>query len=60
MTIKELRNFIYENCYVEIGFTKENNYYIIKPQKLRFIILCNQINKTYSIIVIPKNSINLI
>ena len=32
MTIKELRDFNYENYYKEIGFSKENIYYLIKYQ----------------------------
>ena len=27
MTIKELKDFIFRNCYRQIGFTKENSYY---------------------------------
>ena len=33
MTIKELKNFIYENDYRQIGFTKENSYFSMKSQK---------------------------
>ena len=34
MTIKELRDFIFENYYRRIGFTKENSYYSMKHQKI--------------------------
>ena len=37
ITIKELRGFIYKNCYSQIGFTKENCYYSIKLQKKKKI-----------------------
>ena len=30
MTIKELKYFIFENFYRQIGFTKENSYYSMK------------------------------
>ena len=29
-TIKKIRDFIFENCYKWIGFSKENNYYSAK------------------------------
>ena len=35
MTIIELRDFIFENYYRRIGFTKENSYYSIKHQKIK-------------------------
>ena len=41
MTIKD---FIYENYYSQIGFTKENSYYSIERQKKGLTIICNQIN----------------
>ena len=31
--IKQLRDFIFENYYSQIGFTKENSYYLIKGQE---------------------------
>ena len=33
MTIKELKDLIFESYYRQIGFTKENSYYSIKRQK---------------------------
>ena len=33
MTIKELKDFMYENCYSQIRYTKKNCYYSIKRQK---------------------------
>ena len=45
MTIKEFRDFIYENYHKQTGFTKDNSYYSMKRQKKRFTIICNQINK---------------
>ena len=39
MTIKELKDFISENDYRRIGFTKENSYYLVKHQKEKDLLL---------------------
>ena len=39
-TMKELKYFVFQNYYRQIGFTKENSYYPMKHQKkkdLRFL-----------------------
>ena len=33
MTVNELRDFVFENYYRQIGFSKENSYYLMKHQK---------------------------
>ena len=33
MSINEIRDFIFENCYKQTGFSKENSYYSMKNQK---------------------------
>ena len=33
MTVKELKDFIFENYHQRIGFAKENSYYTMKHQK---------------------------
>ena len=33
MTVNEVRDFIFENYYKRIGFSKENSYYSMKHQK---------------------------
>ena len=33
MTVKQIRDFIFENYYKRIGFSKENAYYSMKHQK---------------------------
>ena len=33
MTVKQIRNCIFENYYKRIGFSKENAYYSMKHQK---------------------------
>ena len=45
MTVNELRDFIFENYYKQIGFVKESSYYSMKRLKKRFAIACNQINR---------------
>ena len=44
MTIKVLKDFIYENYYSQIGLSKQNSYYSTKRQKKRFTTICNPIN----------------
>ena len=39
------RHFTYEKCDKQIEFTKENTYYLLKRQKKRLTIICNQTNK---------------
>ena len=39
--VKDLREFIFENYYKQIGFTKEDSYYLLKKsEKKRFCFLC--------------------
>ena len=38
MTIKELRDFIYENYYSRIRLTKENRYYPIKTSEKKDLL----------------------
>ena len=38
MTIKELRDVIYENYYRQTGFTKENSNYSMKHQKKKDLL----------------------
>ena len=42
MTINELRDFIFENDYKPIRFSKENTYYSLKHEKT--IYNCSQLN----------------
>ena len=39
MSIKGPKDFIFENCYRRIGFTKENIYYSIKHRKKEDLLL---------------------
>ena len=60
MSINEVKNFIFENYYKQIGFSKEISYYLMKRlNKKRFIVVRYQINKEkYLILVMLKNTIN--
>ena len=49
MSDNEIRDFILENYYKRIRFSKENNYYLMKSlKKKRFIVACKQINRKNS------------
>ena len=45
MSVNEIRDFIFENYYNRVGFSKENSYYSIKLLKRNFIVACTQINR---------------
>ena len=46
MSVNEIRDFIFENYYERIGFSKKNSYYSTKRlKKKRFIVACKQINR---------------
>ena len=38
MTVKEVKDFIFENYYRQIGFAKEKSYYSIKRQKKKDLL----------------------
>ena len=44
MSVNEIRDFIFKNYYMKIGFSKENSYYSMKRLKKRFIVACKEIN----------------
>ena len=41
--IKELRDFIYENYYIQIGFTKENSCYSVKYQNKELLLFATKL-----------------
>ena len=46
MTLKELKEFIFENYYRQNGFSKENSYYSMKHQKKKdFPVFTNKLMK---------------
>ena len=50
MTEKELKKFIFENYYRQIGFTKENSCYSTKNQKKKdLILIATKLNKPETI-----------
>ena len=40
MTVKDLREFIFESYYKRIGFSKMDNYYSLKNAEKKFGIVC--------------------
>ena len=60
MTANEIRDFIFENCYKRIGFSKENSFCSMKRlKKKEIIVACKQINrKKYLILAMLNNTIN--
>ena len=63
MTVKELKDFVRENCYKQIEFTKENSYYSMESQKKKKDLLSfttKLTEKKYLILVKLKNTITLI
>ena len=44
MTVNEIRDFIFENYFKGIGFSKENSY-SMKRLEIRFVVACKQITR---------------
>ena len=59
MSINEIRDFIFENYYKRIGFSKENSYYLLNrlKEKIYCCLLTNYCKK-YLIFVMLINTIN--
>ena len=55
MTVKEIRHFLFENYYKQIGFSKENNYCSMKHQKKDLQLLSTKLTEK---ILDPQNAIN--
>ena len=45
MSFNEIRDFVFENYYKRIRFSKESSYYPMKRLKKRFIVAYKQINR---------------
>ena len=45
MSVNKVRDFIFENYYERIGFSKVNSYYSMKQFKIKFIVACKKINR---------------
>ena len=48
MAVNELKDFLYENYYIQMGFARESSYYSIKHQKkkdLQLLVNHNKINR---------------
>ena len=43
LTIKEFKDFLFENFYRQIGFTKENSYSMKHPKKTELVLLATKL-----------------
>ena len=43
MAVKIVREFIFENCYKPIGFTKNDSYYLLKKAKKDLALFTNKL-----------------
>ena len=57
--VQDLREFIFENYYQQIGFTKEDSYHLLKKvnKKIYYCLLLTQ-RKKYLTLSKLKNSMN--
>ena len=39
MSVNEIRDFIFQNCYKKIGFSKKSSYYSLKRLKRKVLLL---------------------
>ena len=44
-SVNEIKNFVFENYYKRIGFSKENSCFSMRLLKKKFIVACKQINR---------------
>ena len=59
MTVKESKEFIFENYYRQIGFNIEKSYYSMIYQKKKYLLLLGtKLTKKYLILMMLKNTIN--
>ena len=59
MPVNEIGDFIFENCYKRIGFSKENSYNSMKRLKKKGLLLfAIKLIKKYSILVMLKNGMD--
>ena len=58
MPINETKDFIFENYYKRIGFSKESSCYSIKRLKKDLMLLSNKLIEKYPILIMKKNSVN--
>lgn len=47
VTVKDLREFISQNCYKQTEFTKEDSYYLLEKKQKRFSNTSSKIVKKY-------------
>ena len=59
MTIKELKDFVYEKYYEWVRFIKESTYYSTKHQRRSFLSFATKLIEKCLILLIPKNQSQL-
>ena len=57
--VNEIRDFIFENYYKRIGFSKERSYYSMKRLKRKdLLLLAKKLIEKYLILIMVKNTMN--
>ena len=59
MTIKELKDFVYEKYYKWVRFIKESTYYSTKHQRRSFLSFATKLIEKWLFLLIPKNQSQL-
>ena len=59
MTIKELKDFVYEKYYEWVRFIKESTYYSTKHQRRSFLSFATKLIEKWLFLLIPKNQSQL-
>ena len=54
MSVNDIRNFIFENYYKRIGFSKKDSYYSMKRLKRKYLLFLA--NKLIQIVPDPPNA----
>ena len=54
MSVNCIRDFIFENCYKQIGFYKDSSYYLMKRLKRKYLLLLA--NKLIRKVPDPRNA----
>ena len=58
MTMKDLREFLFENYYKQIGFTKKDSYCSLKMRKKDLVLFPTNLTKKYLTLLKLKRSMN--
>ena len=58
MTMKDLREFLFENYYKQKGFIKKESYRSLKMRKKDLVLFPTNLTKKYQTLLKLKNSMN--